>query len=177
MSSLKCGANTKRGGICGNPAGMKTDHLGEGRCYMHGGNSKIIHGRYSQIKGHLGEKIQEHLNRPDPLDLLPELAALMALLDIWMKKNEEKSNVAQAMSGAIPLVDGIRKTVDTIHKMQTRELLTSREMEMGIQELIRIITEEVKDPDAIIKISNRFATAFKIRVADTAGAIKQLEAD
>lgn len=36
----KCGANVKNGtGYCANPAGFKTDHVGEGRCYLHGGCS------------------------------------------------------------------------------------------------------------------------------------------
>lgn len=171
----KCGAKTKSGGTCGHPAGLRTDHSGEGRCYLHGGNSRIKHGRYSQIKGHLGDKIAKHMDNPNPLDLAPELATLNALLEIWLSKNEDENMAAQAMSGAIPLVDGIRKTVDTIHKMQTRELLTSREMEMGIQELLRIITEEVKDPDVIQKIANRFTSAFQIRTENRDGAIKQLE--
>lgn len=166
-----CGAKKKNGEPCRNPAGFKTDHVGEGRCFLHGGRMPIKHGRYSQVKGHLGEKIQEHLERPDPLNLLPELASLMALLEIWLQKNEEPEDVAQAMSGAIPLVDGIRKTVDTIHKMQTRELLTSREMEMGLMEIARIVAEEVRDPEIIARVARRIETAFSVRTADQLAAI------
>ena len=37
----KCESKTKRKGTpCQNPAGFRTDHLGEGRCYLHGGNVK-----------------------------------------------------------------------------------------------------------------------------------------
>lgn len=168
MAAPKCGRPRKHNmGPCTQPAGWGTNHPGEGACKLHGGCSPIKHGRYSQIKGHLGKKIQEHFSNPNPLDLLPELASLSALLEIWLTKNDTKEMAAQAMSGAIPLIDGIRKTVDTIHKMQTRELLTSREMEMGIMELSRIISEEVKDPDVITRIANRFQTAFKIRAEDT----------
>lgn len=99
----------------------------------------------------------------DPLDMTAELSSLKAMLEIWMDKNGEESMVAQAMSGAIPLIDGIRKTVDTIHKMQTRELLTSREMEMSIMTLVQIISEEVKDSDTVNRIAARIATAFDVR--------------
>jgi hypothetical protein len=34
-----CGANKKNGGTCGRPAGWGTNHLGIGRCRLHGGMS------------------------------------------------------------------------------------------------------------------------------------------
>lgn len=34
-----CGANLKGGRACRNPAGARTEHLGVGRCYRHGGNT------------------------------------------------------------------------------------------------------------------------------------------
>ena len=169
----KCGAKTRAGTPCSYMAGYKTDHPGVGRCYLHGGRARIKHGKYSKIRGHLGEKIGEHLANPDPLNLLPELASLTALLELYLEKNPD----ADAAPGALPLVDGIRKTVDTIHKMQTRELLTSHELEQAIQQLILIIVEEVKDADTITRISNRFASAFRIRTQIAAGAVKELEAD
>jgi hypothetical protein len=175
MAAPKCGRPTRQTGKpCTQTAGWGTDHPGEGACKLHGGCTPIKHGRYSQIKGHLGDKIQEHLDRPDPLNLLPELASLMALLEIWLKKHEEPETIldlAGAVSGAIPLVGGIRKTVDTIHKMQTRELLTSREMEMGLMEIARIIAEEVKEPDKIARIAKRIEAAFAVHVTDSIRAI------
>jgi len=34
-----CGAKTRQGTMCKNPAGFKTNHFGTGRCYLHGGRS------------------------------------------------------------------------------------------------------------------------------------------
>jgi len=34
-----CGAKTRKGTPCKNQAGFRTNHLGEGRCYLHGGLS------------------------------------------------------------------------------------------------------------------------------------------
>ena len=41
----RCNAKRQRGkrGFCKQPAGWGTDHLGEGRCYMHGGRPERAH--------------------------------------------------------------------------------------------------------------------------------------
>lgn len=41
----RCNAKRQRGheGFCQSPAGYGTDHLGEGRCYMHGGRPERTH--------------------------------------------------------------------------------------------------------------------------------------
>lgn len=53
-----CGAKTKLGKKCQNPSGQGTDHLGTGRCKLHGGASKgapkgnknaLKHGIYSKL--------------------------------------------------------------------------------------------------------------------------------
>jgi hypothetical protein len=137
---------------------------------LHGGCVPIKHGRYSQIKGRLGEKIAEHQSNPNPLDLLPELATLRALFERWVEERGEDGG-AEAVAGAEKLVDGMRKTVDTIHKMQTRELLTSREMEMGLMEISRIVSEEVNDPEIIARIARRISASFSLHAADKLAVI------
>lgn len=37
-----CGSNKKNGGICHNPAGFKTDHVGYGNCFLHTGNKQQL---------------------------------------------------------------------------------------------------------------------------------------
>jgi hypothetical protein len=111
----------------------------------------------------------KHAIDPDPGNLLPELCILRALLEGWMEYNE--ADQMKAIPGAVTLTDNIRKIVDTVHKMQTRELLTSREFETGLAELTRIIVEEVKDPDVIKRIADRFAAAFALRPAGAAVAL------
>lgn len=39
MAGEKCGRLTRAGLPCKNPAGFKTDHVGEGACHLHGGKS------------------------------------------------------------------------------------------------------------------------------------------
>ena len=61
LKFLQCGAKTRTGGRCKYKAGYKTDHVGTGRCHLHGGRTKgagapkgnkngLKHGRYSKAK-------------------------------------------------------------------------------------------------------------------------------
>ena len=76
----KCGAKTKSGKPCQNTAGKKTDHVGQGRCWLHGGATPIKHGRYSVIeRENIRERIAQFEADADPLNLLPEVLLLRAL--------------------------------------------------------------------------------------------------
>ncbi len=55
MSTKTCGAKTRAGTPCRHPAGWGTDHVGEGRCKLHGGSSlrgvqhpNFVDGRHSK---------------------------------------------------------------------------------------------------------------------------------
>lgn len=86
----RCGAKTRSGGACKQRAGAGTDHLGSGRCKFHGGKSPIRHGRYSAIQRQdLSDAIQRFEADPDPLNLLPELATLRALLEGYVNRYDE----------------------------------------------------------------------------------------
>jgi hypothetical protein len=78
----RCGARTRHRSPCRWPAGWGTDHLHEGRCSYHGGRNPIKHGRYSTITR---PAIKQRLDaidaaEPNPLDLIPELKFLRALV-------------------------------------------------------------------------------------------------
>lgn len=83
-SGPKCGAATRgerRGAPCQRPAGWGTDHPGQGRCKLHGGSNPIRHGRYSKIdRPRISDLIESFEGDPYPLDLLPEVVLLRALL-------------------------------------------------------------------------------------------------
>lgn len=85
-----CGATTRAGTPCAHAAGERTDHPGQGRCWLHGGATPIRHGRYSKIRRtRLGELIAHHEDDPNPLDMLPELAAARALFQDFVERYEE----------------------------------------------------------------------------------------
>lgn len=145
----KCGETgqlNKQGKPCGNPAGARTSHKGEGRCYKHGGASNgapLKHGRYVKpsTTGSLADKIQTHLQDADPLNLTPELALLRSLLDHFQEKLEEAgADPTRTDAGTfLLLVQGIQKVADTISKIQTREMLTAREGEYLLVTLADIL--------------------------------------
>lgn len=86
-----CGAKTRsRVGHCQNPAGAGTNHLGEGRCKFHGGNAPVKHGRYSKIKRpEVKQLIDEFEKDPEPLNLLPEVLLLRALLHDYVDRHDK----------------------------------------------------------------------------------------
>ena len=90
-----CDANGKRGaGPCRHPAGFRTDHPGVGRCYLHGGRSPAPTGRYSKIKRpRFRDLIQEFTDDPDPLNLLPEVQLLRALVTDFIDRWEEQDTM------------------------------------------------------------------------------------
>lgn len=78
-------------------AGRRTAHPGEGRCWLHGGVRKGKDGQVADRRVHLGrygalanqrlrELIAQHEADPDPLNLLPEVAALRALFQDFIER-------------------------------------------------------------------------------------------
>lgn len=86
-----CGAHARQSGRpCRNPAGFKTPHPNQGRCHLHGGLSPVRHGRYSAIqREQLRDLIEKHEQDPQPLNLLPELAALRALFQDFIERYDQ----------------------------------------------------------------------------------------
>lgn len=155
-----CGAKTRSGGTCQKPAGWGTDHAGVGRCRLHGGKSPIKHGRYSSVRGVLAEKMAKHAADTDPIDLIPELSMLRALLEGWLEKNTD--TIETAIPGIMALIGDIRKIVDTIHKIQTREILTMTEVTIVLSTLAAILREEVTDESTLADIIRKLRSRLQV---------------
>jgi hypothetical protein len=88
-----CGAKTRPGAkfpTCRQHAGWGTDHVGQGRCKLHGGRSLTKHGRYSTIKrSELRDLIAQYEADPDPLNIAPELATARALFVDYINRYAE----------------------------------------------------------------------------------------
>lgn len=86
---MRCGAKTKSGSPCKHLAGMRTDHPGEGRCWLHGGATPIKHGRYSTItRPRIKELLEQFEHDEEPLNLLPEVKLLRALIADFVERWE-----------------------------------------------------------------------------------------
>ena len=86
-----CGAKLgKRVGTCRHKAGWATDHVGNGRCKNHGGLTPVKHGRYSSVtRPRLQNLIASFESDPDPLNLLPELALMRAVILDFIERYDE----------------------------------------------------------------------------------------
>ncbi|MVN88783.1 hypothetical protein GO986_18755 [Deinococcus sp. HMF7620] len=94
-----CGAQLrgKPGQYCKNPAGKGTTHLGEGKCRIHGGATPIKHGRYSSIqRPRLQELMAEFAKDADPLDTMPELLILRALVTDYIERYDALTDAITA---------------------------------------------------------------------------------
>ncbi|CAA9573805.1 MAG: hypothetical protein AVDCRST_MAG86-1957 [uncultured Truepera sp.] len=91
------GWNEKRQKYCKIRAGAGTDHKGSGRCKSHGGNSVVTSGRYSGIaRPSIKEKLEQFEADADPLNLLPEVQLLRALILDFVNRYDESTDALVA---------------------------------------------------------------------------------
>ena len=177
-NGAKCGAKTRSGGKCKQPAGLRTDHPGEGRCYLHGGMTPIKSGRYSKVKRTaLRELIEAHAGDPDPLDVLPEIAAARALFQDFVERYDEWREAfldwhASFSTGDGPkkprevldLADGVRhlSTIATIaqreKKLQLDNAISRSDLLRFLAEMTRVVEREVKDASTQKRIKDGWAS-------------------
>ena len=88
----KCGAHARSTGKpCQNVAGKNTDHLGVGRCWLHGGDTPEIHGRWSVMRR---EALKDRLksseeNEADYLDLEQDIMLMRTIVLDYIDRYDE----------------------------------------------------------------------------------------
>jgi hypothetical protein len=124
-----CGAQKRQGvGECARPAGWGTDHVGQGRCKLHGGSNPLKHGRYSTIqRPRIRALIEEHEADPNPLNTLPELAAARALFQDWVDRYEEHTDALLAWHASWRL----RNAISPDHADALRRVIDAREADVA----------------------------------------------
>jgi hypothetical protein len=153
-----CGAKTRQGSKCKNKAGKRTDHVGEGKCYLHGGSTPIKHGRESKVgRARLQEKIGKFKQIENPLDLFDEVAELRAfaedLMERWdaiygpdgalltwhesFKKGEEESKPRHLLdfSSVTSVIDRVGVMVDRIQKHKAEGTITLTTLNRVVEQL------------------------------------------
>jgi len=91
-SDKLCNARTPTG-YCRMPAGFNTDHLHEGRCYLHGGRAgrSITHGLYSEkLKSTLKVEYDKMVNDPALVDIYAELAVAKTMMGKFIETLAER---------------------------------------------------------------------------------------
>jgi hypothetical protein len=154
---LLCGATGKRTGRpCQKPAGFGTEHDGEGRCKFHGGSTPIKHGRYSSVRRtRVGEILDELAEDPNPLDLLPEIELLRALVLDYIERHDEltdalldwhanfredgsqsgKPRQLPDLLAAAAFLDKIGSMVERVHKQQQTGTISLDVLDRYVEQL------------------------------------------
>ncbi len=129
-----CGAKLKHPSkdgreLCHYPAGYNTDHLGIGKCHLHGGvsRSKTTKNSKYNVVG-LGDRIADMEERQDYLDLREELAVLRVLAEASLQTDDRK--------GSAELLLSVAKVADTMNKIET-----SRDNVLPLAVLDRLLLE------------------------------------
>ncbi len=164
-----CGAEAKSSKRpCRRPAGWGTDHVGQGRCKLHGGVSGTLkHGLYSKVKWNtLGDKIQK-LKGAESLDLGEELVLARALLLDYLDRAGDGPELDSIKS----LIDLIVKTVGQSHRI--RQLGGISKMVYGrvLEEMAKVVVEHVRicpncGHDATIETLRRIEAGWGIIAVD-----------
>lgn len=91
---LTCGAKTRAGTPCKQKAGWGTDHVGEGRCKLHGGKSTGVKGNKNAVVTHEHESIifdflddeEKELLKQIDLDKIKQIDNDIKLIDIRLRR-------------------------------------------------------------------------------------------
>lgn len=169
-----CGSATRAGGKCKQKAGWGTDHVGDGRCKLHGGLTPVKHGRYSRIKrDSIRDLIAAYAEDPDPLDLMPELAALRALFQDWIERYDEFTDALIAWHESFRTNDDVRKpmrvldisdgyrllsevsrVVQRIESVKAQNAISRADLSRILMEMTRVVEMEISDDGAKERIKN-----------------------
>lgn len=173
VAKAKCGAKTRSGTPCKKRAGWGTDHVGQGRCKLHGGASPIKHGRYSVIEREEIGELTEHFSKDEePLDIKPELEMVRALLTKYINTYDEIVDALVAWNAAehtkanprpqrLPSLDDAIKYLKTASKIAQDEKKLRVQNAISRPDLLRVLSEmantverHVDDPKTIDKIKD-----------------------
>lgn len=144
-----CGARNRMGKPCTNKAGKGTDHLGEGRCKMHGGRNQSPlakqwkHGGFSKIKTQhpeLRAKMEEMANDHQVFELEQEILTQRGMIQIMLDRDQ--------LDSADRMIVNLSKVVERLHGIQEgRRYVISIENVSNFRDyVIDVINNEVKDP-------------------------------
>jgi hypothetical protein len=150
MKAPICGAKTRSGSPCKKPGGWATDHVGTGRCKLHGGASPggpLKHGRYSIKRAGLEEKIRQFENDPAAGDLTSELALMRALLQNYLERFEDGIPLpADSIRHIFEMIEAVGRLVERIAKILATTALTQAELQLLQAALIHALPEYIPEP-------------------------------
>ena len=158
-SKATCGAHNRDGSLCQHPAGFRTDHPGEGKCYLHGGKTPrgiqsphFVHGRASRYEESMRESLRERieaLRQFDPYSLEDELLLVRALLGEILDQDDGSPDEAKRermMYRATSMIEQITRTVERMVKMRNDTAITAVEVGAIAMRFIDILVRYIPEP-------------------------------
>jgi hypothetical protein len=140
-----CGAMTHKGTPCRNPAGFKTPHLGEGRCYQHGGltPARTMHVQDSNLY----QKAMEYAKDPGIFNMSFELGLLKAMLEEELQSYEQ-DKTKENLYAIKAVIDSITRTTDKFFQIvyQHHFAVTIPQLEDIIRRIVEILNTTIDDP-------------------------------
>lgn len=175
-----CGAKRRselgKGKTCRQPAGYKTDHPGQGRCWLHMGNARITHGRYSTV---VHQSVRDALDQlasleTNAMDLLPEANLLRALTVDFINRYHKMSEALLAwhadgasntkprkildLADAGRLVEAISRVIHRIHQIQSTGAISLDTFRRVTEMMGVTVARHVKDEKILTAIEADWAT-------------------
>lgn len=172
-----CNARTPKG-YCKMPAGFRTDHIGSGRCYLHGGRAgrPISHGLYSgKLKSTVKDEYDKLVTDPALVDLYSEFAIAKTLMLDFIEKIQVRLDdgeniwVSPDRHGVVkmsPEAKTLMSMLETISKIFTRitDAETKSKNTLNMKQVHAIITQ-IKNAlnDTCGECPVRGAVGYKLR--------------
>lgn len=181
-----CGAKTRSGTPCTQVAGWGTQHVGVGRCKLHGGASPIKHGRRSRYTTAYRpvQQILEQLEREsveEQMDILPEARLIRALAQHFVQRhteivgalldwNAEEAREAASerrqprpqripeIEDAAKLLEAASRVVDRIHKQRSADAISRADLMRLMGEMARVVERHIGDGETLEKIRDDWLT-------------------
>lgn len=137
---------------CIQPAGKKTDHVGWGRCYLHGGATQsplsVRNQRKLSLIGEvnypgLKEEIERLKSDKDVFDLREEIFTMEAIAN----KILEKAETLDDMAPAIGIIDRATRVAQRLHEIEVgrKYVVDVRNINVIIEYVVNVVDRYVTD--------------------------------
>ena len=150
----QCGANNQSNKPCSKTKGWGTEHPGEGRCKLHGGNTPVPTATVQLSE--LDDLVEQYSNDPDIFDLRKELGTLRALRDAEVEGYANEPN---------PILKDLRlKNISTIiaHTVRSAEKFYNM---LRAHQFALTVAQAVQLRDTVKKILSEEATNLSELIA------------
>jgi len=170
-----CPETIEDGSPCTHAAGFRTDHPGQGYCYIHGGTVLMGNGRYRQVVHNSLRNKLDRIARDEQslMDLAPEATLLRALvidfvnryqdfseaLLAWYQdgKAEQKPRRIIDIADAGRLVEAVSRVVHRMHQIQSEGAISLDTFKRVTEMMGIVVTKYVSDPEVLNAIETGWA--------------------